>query len=228
MDKKILVKKLRVKYKDIINYTYIVIDKNSKQCIIIDPAWELEKIIKLIEEEGLKVKGLFLTHAHDDHINLVEDLVNEYNCIVYISNIEKEYYDFHSKNLITLQDNEIIKIDEIKIQVFITPGHTKGSSCFLINNTVLFTGDTLFSEGCGNSTQLGGDVLEMFRSLQRLIVTIEDQCIIYPGHAFKECPGKRFFEIKKSNIFLQIKNKDIFIKLNEMQDRRDISINPMI
>ncbi len=223
MNEKIVVKKLRVKFKDIINYTYIIINKNSKKCIIVDPSWQLETIINLIEHENLQVNSIFLTHSHHDHVNLVDDLVNIYNCFVYISEIEKNYYNFQSKNLILLKDNEIIKFDEIIIRVLITPGHTKGSTCYCIDNKILFTGDTLFSEGCGNSTQLGGDCSEMFNSIQRLKRTIDDECIIYPGHAFKEEVGQKFSKIKKNNIYLQIISEDIFIKLNEMKSNKNVN-----
>lgn len=222
MNEQITVKKIKVECKDMINYTYIIVDNNSNNCVIIDPAWQLEKIINFIDINRLKVNSIFLTHSHHDHVNLVYYLVNAYNCTVYISKIEKEYYNFQSENLSLLKNNAVLQINKITIHVLITPGHTKGSACYFVNDRFLFTGDTLFIEGCGNSSQQGGDAGEMFRSIQLLKEIIPNQCIIYPGHAFTEKPGKKFSQIKSRNIYLQIISEDTFIKLSKMQENKSV------
>lgn len=220
MKEKITVNMIRMKSKFIISYTYIIVDNDTKKCMIIDPAWQLENITSLIKRENLFVDCILLTHSHNDHVNLVESLVELYNCKVYISKIEKEYYSYRVKNLMCFDDKTEIHLNNIKVQAIITPGHTKGSTCYLVNNNILFTGDTLFNEGCGDSLQVGGDIVDLFKSIQKLKLLVHEECIIYPGHAFIEVPGKSFSRLQKSNIYLQISKEDIFVKLLSIQPKK--------
>lgn len=208
----IKVKVLNMRNKEFINYTYIVIDEKSKECVIIDPAWEIDKIINYINNRNLEVKGIFLTHSHYDHVNLVDNLIKSYNCSIFVGMEEIEYYNFICDNVYPILDLQIINLGSIKVKCIYTPGHTKGSYCFLINNN-LFTGDTLFIEGCGNCNEKGGEPAELFRSLKKLKVLVKDECLIYPGHAFNLFPGESFKEVKNKNIYLQIISEIIFIKL---------------
>ena len=127
-----------------------------------------------------------------------------------MSSEEIVYYGFKCKNLIGLEDNEEIIIRDVSIKCMLTPGHTKGSMCYLLNNQ-LFTGDTLFAEGCGLCESKGSCPYEMFASIQRVKNDIHLETLIYPGHAYIYFPGLTLEEVTQNNIYLMIEDVDLFV-----------------
>jgi glyoxylase-like metal-dependent hydrolase (beta-lactamase superfamily II) len=220
MNKELKIVKLRMRKDEIINYTYVLIDFINLECVVIDPSWELKKIDDLILEHNLKIKAILLTHSHYDHVNLVEYLINLHETKVYMSKEEINYYNYYCKNLYELHDMQIIRFNNHNIYCISTQGHTKGSMCYLVNN-FLFSGDTLFTEGCGRCDEVGGSPYEMYNSIQKIKSLINDDTIIYPGHVFLEQPGIKFKNMK-SNIYLQILNKETFVKLRNMTNEKSM------
>ncbi|WP_294360281.1 MBL fold metallo-hydrolase [uncultured Clostridium sp.] len=203
---------VQTKFLNFINYSYIIVDNITRSAAIIDPLWELEKLVTKINKLNLKLKSVLLTHSHKDYVNLVNTLIDLYNVEVYISKKEAEFYKFNSKNLNLICDNDIIKLGHSKIKGLLTPGHTIGSMCFLVDDTYLFTGDTLFTEGCGRCDYYGGSPEMMFESISRLKYEIHDNIKIYPGHSFGMDRGITMKEMYKYNLYLNIDSKDIFVK----------------
>ena len=174
--------------------TYIVsIDKN---CIIIDPAFGYESIKDYICQNNLKVLAILLTHGHFDHIEACNNLARLCNCRVYLHKDDLELV-FDSKlngsskyarkeivlekQYLKVFDHEIIlKLDNFMIDVMFTPGHSKGSCCYLIGNE-LFSGDTLFKNGVGRVDLYGGNSKDMDNSL-KYIFTLPDEVVVFPGH----------------------------------------------
>lgn len=89
---------LRVRSDQIINYCYVIIDSNTKSTVLVDPAWEQDTIEKALAANQAKVSAILLTHYHRDHVNLCESFAKKYNVPVYMSKVEKEYYDFQCTN----------------------------------------------------------------------------------------------------------------------------------
>lgn len=206
------------------NYTYVITDVQTNKIIIIDPAWEIKKLTDIIECNGLSVEAILLTHSHYDHVNLVEELVSKYNCNVYMSALEVEYYNYQCTNLKTIQKNSLECFDT-EISVIATPGHTLGSVCFLINKC-LFTGDTLFIESCGICNTVGGSYYDMYHSLMLLYQSIEDDIRIFPGHKYRREIGEQFGIVKNNYIF-KFKNEDIFTKCRKAMDKQ-ATINQLL
>lgn len=200
---------IRCKWANYINYTYIISKAGTKECLIIDPAWEIKKIISYLNLNDLKVRGILLTHSHYDHTNLVAALVNIYDAEVYISGIEANYYRYNCKNLHYTENLELLTLSFFKVRVFVTPGHTKGSTCYLVSD-YLFTGDTLFYEGCG-LCDTSDDASDMYDSLHFLKDTIDRDTIIYPGHCYGVYPGQPFELLLKDNIYFHIEDRNKFI-----------------
>lgn len=206
------------------NYTYIVYSNESNKCIIIDPAHEPDKIEEICSQKNLQPEALLLTHSHLDHVNLVETMVSKYNCRVYINKVEADYYHFQGRNLHLFSTVERIydfDVDHLPVRAIHTPGHTKGSCCYLIGN-YLFTGDTLFIEGCGICTSDGGDPEQMFDSLQYLLETTPKTSLIMPGHIYHNQPGLDFDSVIKLNIYLNIENKEQFVKFRMRENQKNI------
>ena len=159
---------------------YIIHDDSSKTCCIIDPGYESDTILDKIEELGLPVEAILLTHGHFDHVGAVKDIAAETSCKVYLCSEDlsmppmftagKLYYTH------TYGEGDTLTLAGLTIQVIHTPGHTPGSVCLLVEN-VLFSGDTLFAGSCGRTDLPGGDWNAIHESLRRLMRMPGD-----PGH----------------------------------------------
>ena len=209
MNKLIIIKTSRLVFK---NYTYLIVNESTQRGIIIDPAWEIAKYNDQLRSANIKLSGILLTHHHLDHSHLANDLAIQHDCPVYMSQDEIQYYQFECANLRSIPcDVEFFEIADIAIRVIATPGHTYGGVCYLIDHH-LFTGDTLFNEGCGICHTKGGNPRHMYASLQRLKTIVPGTTLIYPGHEFKHPIGQPFEFVLRNNIYMQISNIDDFIK----------------
>lgn len=202
------------------NYSYILSNLKTGEALAVDPAWDIEKIENCLTDENTLLKAILLTHSHYDHINLVEPLVEKYQCQVYMSRKEAEFKDFRCKNLNLLDDLEIIHICGIEAQCLLTPGHTPGSVCYRIDNH-LFTGDTLFVRACGFCNCKGGNLDDMFASISKLRELLNKGTYIHPGHYFKD-DLKYTSECSKRNIYLHIKDKEVFKRVISISGGKNI------
>lgn len=196
---------------DMSNYSYLIIDKKTKKGAVIDPSWEIEKILNEINKYNVNLEKILITHCHNDHVNLVDELVEKYNANVYISKEEHDFYDYKSKNLIAINDKDIITLGDTEIKCILTPGHTKGGMCFLIEDEI-FTGDTLFIEACGRCDLPGGNAEELFESIKFIKENIDQNTIIHPGHPYGVGENVTLSELNKRNPYYKISNKEEFIK----------------
>lgn len=198
------------------NFTYIIVDNQTRKAAVIDPAWELESILRRLRDIGAELEAVLLTHSHFDHVNLVDPLVDRYQPAVYMHRDEIEFYRYRSENLISLHHNDKIRIGNTEIVALHAPGHTKGSICYLTDSH-LFSGDTIFTEGCGVCNMEGGSPHDMFRSLQYLKKRIADDTAVYPGHSFGKRPGHLFRYLVQNNIYLAITNEKTFVDFRMRQ-----------
>jgi hydroxyacylglutathione hydrolase len=190
------------------NYSYIVLNLQKKEALVVDPAWEIKKIEKSLENFDLT--DILLTHAHPDHTHLVTPLVKKYECSVWMSREEINHSEFKCPGLIPVEKDMPFECSGISIFPFLTPGHTPGSMCYLISNN-LFTGDTLFSEGCGACFGTEGNPHHLYGSLQYLKRHLPKNTHIFPGHSFGVSPGKTFEALFGSNIYLSFENEEQFV-----------------
>lgn len=202
------------------NYMYLILDKHSRKIAIVDPAWDLEIIEKWCSFLDADPVCLLLTHSHYDHVNLVDKIVNKYNSNVYMSEIEINFYKFKSKNLIYLQNNDVLHLGETQIQCIFTPGHTAGGVCFLLSDS-LFTGDTIFIEGCGACNGYGGSPSQMFESIQKIKEMVSEEIQVYPGHSYGKRPGYSLKYLLKHNIYFGLSRKH-FIDFRMRKNQKNL------
>ncbi len=192
------------------NYTYIIVDKATRNAACVDPAWEFESISNKLLALNAELKLVLLTHSHHDHTNLVSPIIQNYNSKIYMHISEINDYGFNCTNLIEFRDNEVIKLGNTIIKTIWTPGHTSGSSCFFLGGDI-FTGDTLFIEGVGVCIpEIGGDPQNFFDSIQHIKKLLHMNTNVHPGHSFGETPGQPFRDLFDKNIYLHIDDKDLF------------------
>ena len=226
------------------NYSYLIIDKSNNTACVVDPS-EAKPIINFIEKENINLKYILNTHHHFDHVGGNKDLKKKYNSVVI--GYKDDSYRIPEIDIL-LKDNQIWKADNFEAKIMHIPGHTTGHICFhFFKEKYLFTGDTLFSLGCGRLFE--GTYGDMFKSLDKIKKLPEDTKI-YCGHEYtlqnsefciKHDPENinlknKIKEVKNNlqnslptipstlkdeiecNIFLRAKNVESFSKLRDLKD----------
>jgi hydroxyacylglutathione hydrolase len=189
------------------NYNYLVVDPVSRQAVIVDPAWQMEKIDQALMDARATLGGILITHAHPDHIHLAKPIAEQFNCPIWMSKEEIVASGFNARQLIGIDATPFVA-GQTLIEPILTPGHTPGSICYLVGHN-LFTGDVLFAEGCGMCPDTEA-AYAMFASLQELKARLNPQTYIFPGHSYGNPPGQVLSQLLKDNIYLQISNKHAF------------------
>jgi len=160
------------------NYSYLIIDEKTKSACVVDPS-EAKPIINFIEKNKIYLKFILNTHHHYDHVGGNKDLKKKYNAKVIGFEGDK---DRIPEVDICLKDREAWKNKNFEFKIFHIPGHTSGHICFnFFKEKLLFTGDTLFSLGCGRIFE--GTYEQMFNSLE-LIKSFSLETKIYCGHEY--------------------------------------------
>lgn len=203
------------------NYCYIIMDTATNFTAIIDPAWELGTIESFLKKTNANLVTILLTHSHFDHVNLVNPLLEKYDPKVVMSAKEIEYYKFTCRNLTAIENGDSLKLGDTDIKCLLTPGHTAGSTCFLLSNS-LFTGDTIFTEGCGTCNTDGGSPEEMYASIQMIKNTVPPDILIYPGHSYGKTPGHSLNYLIKENIYFHIDKLEQFISFRMRKNQKNI------
>ena len=189
------------------NFSYILIDQNKNACVI-DPS-ESDPIINFVEKNNIKIKYILNTHHHFDHIGGNKEIKKKYNAkIVAYKNDLHRIPDVD----ISLKNNQIWAAENFKSKIIHIPGHTNGHICFFFENEkIAFTGDTLFSLGCGRIFE--GTYEEMFSSLEKL-KELPKETKIYCGHEYTLKNSEFCLKYDKNNKRLQKKINEIKNKVN--------------
>ena len=194
------------------NFIYIVYCSDKKDALIVDPSYDASKAIDFIKQNNLNLKYVIITHYHLDH---TKDIANIKKVVTSVKIIASEL-DGKKLNVkvdIFVIDKQRLKLGKIDLQFISTPGHTPGGICILIDNKALITGDTLFIGDCGRTDLPGGDINQMFKSLQEKIKPLPDNLIVYPGHDYGEKPFDTLGNQKRINKTLLVNNLEDFSKI---------------
>ena len=180
------------------NFSYLIGDEKIKEAAVVDPGWEISKILSIAKKYDLKVKFILVTHSHYDHIDAVKEIVDATNAIVYVHKEDSEEIKNRGiEKIKTINEGDEIKISRIKVKVLHTPGHTPGSVCYLVDNRII-TGDTLFVENIGRTDLPGGNPGILAESLRRL-KKLDDNIEVYPGHDYGSVKHSTIAHEKKHN-----------------------------
>lgn len=188
------------------NFAYLVADAETKLCAVLDPGWDAPLIVDEAAAAGWKIDKILLTHAHFDHAGAIEELARLTDAPIYLH--REEPHDL-SMPVNATEEGGSISVGGIVLKCMHTPGHTPGSQCFLVPGAV-FTGDTLFVDGCGRVDLPGGDPRKMIASLARL-ARLEPTTIVYPGHDYGGAPSATIGELLKSNPYLKADSEEMLL-----------------
>ena len=189
-------------------YTYIISSGKGREALIIDPVIEhTKKYIKILQDLELKLVKVIDTHIHADHISGLNELNKQTECTrVMGEESESEVIDLRVK------ENEKVKIEGVELVTLYTPGHTKCSYSYLMNDRV-FTGDTLLINGTGRTDFQGGSAMEQYDSIFNKLLKLPDKTLVYPAHDYN---GKKFSTIeneRNNNPRLQVSSPDEYIQI---------------
>ena len=163
---------------------YIIHDDASTSCCVIDPGYTPQVVLDYLEKQQLSVDAILLTHGHFDHVGGVKEIAAETGCKVYLCEADLSMPPMMTAGKLyytdTYQDGDALSLSGLSIRVLHTPGHTPGSVCLVVENSI-FSGDTLFQRSCGRTDLPGGDWDTICASLQRL-GALEGNYFVHPGH----------------------------------------------
>ncbi|MCI5479675.1 MAG: MBL fold metallo-hydrolase [Lachnospiraceae bacterium] len=187
---------------------YFLINTQTQETVIIDPADDAPMLSAKLKEKNLKPAAILLTHGHYDHIMAVEELRKEYGIPVIAHEEEKQILENPRGNLSTMigmpftvkadrfvKDEELLVTAGFSIRVLHTPGHTIGGCCYyLADENLLFSGDTLFWESVGRTDFPTGSMSALVRSIKEKLMVLPESTRVYPGHM-----GSTSIENEKQN-----------------------------
>jgi hydroxyacylglutathione hydrolase len=212
------------------NFVYLVGDLDARECVVVDPAWDVEGIVAVAAADGMTITGALVTHYHPDHvggsmfgfdIQGLAELGVRCGCKAHVHRLEADgvrmVTGLSKSDLVEHDSGDRVRAGGIEIELLHTPGHTPGSMCFRVaglthgEEEALLAGDTLFLQGCGRVDLPGGDPEEMFRSLHERLATLPAQTLLLPGHAYG---GERatLGQVRRTNPTLQLTTLQSFLR----------------
>jgi glyoxylase-like metal-dependent hydrolase (beta-lactamase superfamily II) len=199
------------------NFAYLIGDRQTGDCVVVDPAYAAGELVDALEADGLHLSGVLVTHHHPDHVGGsmmgfelkgLAELLERVSVPVHVNSQEAQFVSritgIPMSDLTSHEHGDKVSVGAIDIELLHTPGHTPGSQCFLLDGR-LVAGDTLFLEGCGRTDFPGGDSDEIFRSLQK-IAQLPGDPTVFPGHWYSLEPSASLSEVKRSNYVYRVSN----------------------
>jgi len=196
------------------NFVYLIGDRTTGECLVVDPAYGVDDLRAIAEQDGMRITGVLATHYHPDHvggsmmghrIEGITRLLETCPVPVHVNALEAPWVERTTgvgrTDLVAHQPGDVVRVGGVDVELVHTPGHTPGSQCFHVRGR-LVSGDTLFLDGCGRTDLPGSDPSAMFDSL-RLLASLPDDTVIYPGHRYSPAPHEELAEVRRHNFVLK-------------------------
>jgi len=187
------------------NFAYIIGDEKTKTAALVDPAWEVDELLKQCGELGLKVTYVINTHSHHDHIEGNQAVAKRTGAKILAHEKAPTRKD------VGVKDGDTVEVGTLRVKVLHTPGHCPDHICLLVDSK-LMTGDLLFVGECGRTDLTGGSSGEMYNSLFNKILPLDDAIEVYPGHDYGSKPSSTIGDERKNNYTLKPRSREEFIK----------------
>jgi hydroxyacylglutathione hydrolase len=196
-------------------FCYLVSDENSHECILIDPAGDEDRLVRLLQQNGLRLRYIVNTHGHADHTCGNAGLQAATGAAIVMHESDDAFFSRPENQAfarimgfplsppanVRVQDGEELSFGSITMRFLHTPGHTPGGCCILIDGN-LFTGDTLFVGAVGRTDLPGSSFEQLLDSLKNKVMTLPPETIVWPGHDYGERPHSTVAHEIKTNPYL--------------------------
>lgn len=189
------------------NFAYLAGCEKTGKAILVDPAFDEKIFLNAIEEEGVTLEWILNTHGHHDHTSANQPMKQATGANVANHPIDQVTSDRD------LEHGDELSVGSLSVRTLHTPGHTEGSCCFLIDEQVLISGDTLFVGKVGGTSNSGTDARQQYESLHNVLMQLPDQTSVYPGHDYGPVPHSTIGWEREHNPFIQQENFEAFCEL---------------
>jgi len=193
------------------NFVYLVADRPSGKCVLVDAAWDVQGLLDRVRAEGLTLVGVVATHAHWDHVGGSFNglSVEGFAKLVALAKVPAYVHEADAEKLKTgtglsdealrkVKDGDTLEVGGTRLTVLHTPGRTPGCQCIRVGDEALLTGDTLFVGECGRVDLAGSDPDAMFQSMRRLSA-LPEATVVYPGHHYGKTERSTIGEENRTN-----------------------------
>jgi glyoxylase-like metal-dependent hydrolase (beta-lactamase superfamily II) len=207
-----------------VNFSYLVGDRERRQCLLVDPAYGIEDLLQVAAADGMTISGVLVTHHHPDHvggsmmgyrIEGVAELLSRVAVPVHTHRQEADSVaritGLDRRDVVGHDSGDRVAAGGVEVELLHTPGHTPGSQCFLVDG-MLVAGDTLFLEGCGRTDLPGSDPEAMYDSLQRL-ASLPESTVVYPGHRYSVPSTATLAAVKEINMVFKPSTKEAWLSI---------------
>ena len=198
------------------NFIYLIGDRVAGECLVVDPAWDVQGVVDVAAADDMKVAGALVTHWHPDHVggplfgHDVEGIARFLEVTSAPVHVHKDDAWFveqvtgvAASELAAHEHGHVVKVGEVEVECLHTPGHTAGSQCFRCRGA-LIAGDTLFLQGCGRLDLPGSDIEQMYDSLYNRLGKLPGDLVLYPGHDYGAKPHAPLQEVRATNPSLRV------------------------
>lgn len=210
------------------NFAYLIGSRETRECLVVDPAWSVDALLDQAERDGMRVTGALVTHYHQDHvggsifgmqIEGVARLLARAPVPIHVNAREAEgvrkVTGASASDLVAHEGGDVLALGGLRVRLLHTPGHTPGSQCFLVEEAGtpgrLVSGDTLFLGSCGRVDLPGGDPEALYESLTQKLARLPDETLLYPGHFYAADPFSTIGEQKRRNPYLRVARLEDFL-----------------
>ena len=186
------------------NFSYVVYCPVTKNTAVVDPGFSIHSVLNSISSKRLSLKFAIVTHYHDDHAFALSQVKKSQSLKTVASKLDSKL--LNTSIDLCVDDGDELRLGKGTVHFILTPGHTPGGLCILVDDWALLTGDTLFIGDCGRTDLPGGNTNAMFSSLQKKLMLLPDRLVVYPGHDYGDTPYDTLGNQKKTNKALLAKS----------------------
>lgn len=211
------------------NYVYLIGDPETRDCAVVDAAWDIDTIVATAEADGYRITHDLVTHFHPDHLGGelmghriagAAELTARVPATIVIHKAEVPFMrrltGLSASDVTAVEGGDDLRIGTVPLKILHTPGHTPGSQCFLVGGGVV-SGDTLFIGSCGRVDLPGSNAEDMYRSLTTVLAALPDETLLFPGHAYADRPTSTIGDEKRTNMMLRFPTLKDFLSVMSPQ-----------
>lgn len=203
------------------NFAYLIGSTTTREAVLVDPAWDVQALLALAEQDDMRVTGALVSHTHADHVgghfmgHHIEgavELLEHCKAKIYVHKSEAEHLDLPAGELVKTDEHTQLTLGGVQIDFIHTPGHTPGSQCFKLSDR-LVSGDTLFIGSCGRTDLPGSNAEDLYFSLTQKLMKLDDATLVFPGHNYAEHATHTDIATEKArNPFFRFPDKETFLR----------------